>query len=185
MADVGTHLADLALWIIAPDSAVDYHTDIHLLDADRWPLVLSEEQFRVRDSAAGLPRRTRTAGGRGAALLRREQLPRPFTLRGVHVKLTTTWEYEAPPGGGDTHNAIAHGHKASVAIRQSPGRSPSCSSPPPTRPTTRSSSRVLQIKCDDLRRFFPGLGLTITAPRRRLRHPRRIANRATNRTSRP
>ena len=46
MADVGTHLADLALWLIAPRPTGRLPTDIQLLDADRWPLVLSEEQFR-------------------------------------------------------------------------------------------------------------------------------------------
>src|SRR5207248_2353875 len=46
MADVGTHLADLALWLVAPDQPVDYKTEIKLLDADRWPVVLSENQFR-------------------------------------------------------------------------------------------------------------------------------------------
>ena len=39
MADVGTHLADLALWFVAPDQTVDYATQIQMLAADRCPLL--------------------------------------------------------------------------------------------------------------------------------------------------
>ena len=59
-------------------------------------------------------------------------------LRGVHVRLTALWDYEPPPGGGDTHEAVARGTVGRVEVR--PGRrrtGRSCRSWPPTRPGTR------------------------------------------------
>ena len=43
-----------------------------------------------------------------------------YTLRGVHVKVTARWEFEAPPGGKDTHAALLRGTKANLLIRQGP-----------------------------------------------------------------
>ncbi len=42
MADVGTHLADLCVWFIAPEREVDYRTDVQILNADREPLLISK-----------------------------------------------------------------------------------------------------------------------------------------------
>ena len=55
MADVGTHLADLATWLIFPDHPLDYRQDVAILDADRWPLVLSPDQFAEVTGLAAYP----------------------------------------------------------------------------------------------------------------------------------
>ncbi|MBY0456126.1 MAG: hypothetical protein K2V38_02185, partial [Gemmataceae bacterium] len=41
MADVGTHLADLALWLVAPDQLTDPDRDVRVLAAGRRPVVLT------------------------------------------------------------------------------------------------------------------------------------------------
>ena len=39
-----------------------------------------------------------------------------YTLRDVRVRLGVLWDYEARPGGGDTHNAVYRtGHEADFA----------------------------------------------------------------------
>ncbi|HBY62593.1 MAG TPA: oxidoreductase, partial [Solibacterales bacterium] len=40
LADVGTHVVDLAHWTLFPDDAPDYTRDIQLLSARRWPTIL-------------------------------------------------------------------------------------------------------------------------------------------------
>ncbi|MCX6612532.1 MAG: oxidoreductase, partial [Acidobacteria bacterium] len=47
LSDVGTHLVDLAQWIAFPDTAIDYKTEIEMLDARRWPTTLNEDQWRT------------------------------------------------------------------------------------------------------------------------------------------
>jgi hypothetical protein len=36
----------------------------------------------------------------------------------VHAKTSVAWEFEAPPGAGDTHFSLMRGTKASLTIRQ-------------------------------------------------------------------
>ena len=123
MADVGTHLADLALWLIAPDQPVDYR-DRHP-DARRRPLAAVALRRPV-------PRVTRLAGypPELALAVVKGQLyyagnnSVTFALRGIHVKLTTAWEYEAAAGGGDTHHATAHGTQATAIASATAGPAP-------------------------------------------------------------
>jgi predicted dehydrogenase len=158
MADVGTHLADLALWLLVPDHAVDYRTDLALLDADRWPLVLSEEQFRFITMLAGFPEEL-TARVVEGQLYYAGNNSATFALRGVHVKLTTTWEFEAPPGGTDLHNAVAHGTRANIAIRQPQGKRPELFVSAVSPAERAEVLRILQVKCDELATRFPGLSV--------------------------
>lgn len=165
MADVGTHLADLALALVCPDQAVDHHRDVTLLDADRWPLVLTREQFT---ELTGLPEYPPELAARAAegSLDYAGNNSVTFTLRGTHVKLTTTWEYESP--GGDTHAAVAHGTKAAVAVRQSPGELPelfATAADPKTHPTLVEQ---LRRKCDGWRYDFPGVAVEDRATEARL-----------------
>ena len=41
-----------------------------------------------------------------------------YTLRGVHARVSVTWNFEAPPGAGDTHFSVMRGTKANLVIRQ-------------------------------------------------------------------
>lgn len=122
IADVGVHLADLSMWLVAPDEAVDHTTQVQMLDADGARLLLTQEQFA---DLTGLPAyppglapyvaegNLYYAGHGGAT----------YALRGVHVRIETSWEYEAP-AGGDTHECVACGTLATASIRQTPGGHP-------------------------------------------------------------
>jgi hypothetical protein len=127
---------------------------VAILDADRWPLVLSREQFA---EVTGLPDYPPELASRavGDALYYAGNNSVTFTLRGVHVKLATMWEYESP--GGDTHAATAIGSKATVTVHQTPGDVPQLfvgAADPQTHPTLME---LLRRKCAGWQREFPGV----------------------------
>jgi predicted dehydrogenase len=106
LADVGTHLVDLAQWTLFPNRPIDYRSDIAMLSAKRWPTPMTAAQFQQVTGQAGGPMdyycNTQVS----------------YTLRGVPVKLDVLWNWEAPAGTGDTHLAIYRGTKSSVEVRQ-------------------------------------------------------------------
>jgi hypothetical protein len=156
MADVGTHLADLAIWFIAPELEVDYATQIQMLAADRTPLLLSEDQFRQVTRLPSYPTELESHvvneqlyyAGNNTAI---------FTLRGVHVKLCTEWEFESP--GGDTHQSVARGTRSTVSVRQAPDGRPELYVAA-TDPADHSAVfQKLRDKSDTLQREFAGLSV--------------------------
>lgn len=46
LADVGTHLVDLAHWTLFPDEALDRERDIRVVDGAHWPTWVAIEDFR-------------------------------------------------------------------------------------------------------------------------------------------
>ncbi len=106
LSDVGTHLVDLAQWIAFPDTAIDYRTDIEMLDARRWPTILTEEQWRLVTGTAPLsPGNFEYYGNNFVA----------YSIRGIHAQMNVRWDLE---GVSDTHMARFHGSKASIEVRQ-------------------------------------------------------------------
>lgn len=157
MADVGTHLVDLALWMVAPEQAIDYRTDICVLDADSRPLPLTVQQFRELTGLPDYPRELNPLLVNGRLDYTGTNLAR-FTVRGVHVELRTVWEYEGPPGNGDKHQSRALGTKATVTIRQLPGEPPELFLAAQDRDTHVELVYRVQRKCAKLQWSFPGLG---------------------------
>ena len=107
LADVGTHLVDLAAWTISPLEPPDYRKDIRVLAAKRWPTVLSKAEFQ---RVTGEPLKTDSL-----EYFCNNQVS--YTVRGVHVKLDVLWKYESPTGL-DTHLAIYRGSKSRIEVRQ-------------------------------------------------------------------
>lgn len=154
IADVGTHLVDLALWFVAGDRPVDYRRDVAVLDADRWPCVLSPDQFRDLTGLAAYPPDLAPRVVEGQ-LYYAGNNSATFALNGVFVKVTTRWECEEA-GGVDTHEAVARGTNATVAVMQPPGQ-------PPTLTLTATDPRnhaallkAVQMKYRDVAGDFPG-----------------------------
>ena len=154
MADVGTHLADLALWLVAPDHPVDHRRDVTVLDADRWPLVLCEEQFR---ELTGLPGYPPELAGRvvEGQLYYAGNNSATLAVRGVHIKLTTLWEYES--AGGDTHAMTARGTRSAVSIRQPSNGVPDVFMTAVRREDHAALVEALRRKCEGWQFDFPGL----------------------------
>src|ERR1035437_209515 len=106
LADVGTHLVDLAQWTLFPERAIDYRTDIEMMAASRWPTAITGAQFR------------QVTGGPGEGLDYYCNTRVSYALRGIHIKLDVLWRWEAPAGTGDTHLAVYQGSKSRIEIRQ-------------------------------------------------------------------
>ena len=116
-ADVGTHVVDLVQWTAFPGQPLDYRKDIHLVDARRWPTLISREGFREVTGASAFPASL-------AAQVQDGQLHYlcnhwvHYTIRGIHTQLETRWKWEAPAGGGDVYEAAFRGTRARVEVRQ-------------------------------------------------------------------
>ena len=117
LADVGTHVVDLVQWTAFPDVMLDYRTDVRILGARRWPTVIPLSDFQRVTGEAEFPKYL-------AASVRDGKLDYfcnnavHYTVRGVHVKMDIVWNWEAPPGTGDTYDASFRGTNARVEIRQ-------------------------------------------------------------------
>jgi hypothetical protein len=157
MSDVGTHLADLALWLVAPDQAVDYATQIQMLAADRAPLLLSESEFRQLTRLPGYPPELQARVVNGLLYYAGHNTA-TFVLRGVHVALRTDWAFEPP--AGDTHRSLARGTRACVAVRPAAnGLGELFVSA--TDPAEHAKLLVrLRAKCDLLQHEFAGMSVT-------------------------
>ncbi len=112
--DVGTHLVDLAQWIAFPDVALDYRTDIEMLDARRWPTMLSGEQWSRVTGGAKVPERLTGYLQEGNFAYYGNNFV-AYTLRGVHVQMNVRWDLE---GVSDTYVARFQGTKSSIEVRQ-------------------------------------------------------------------
>lgn len=165
LADVGTHLADLALWFVAPDVPVEAGRDAAVLDADRWPLILTREQFA---ELTGLPDFPPELAARltGDLLYYAGNHTATATVRGAHVRLTTEWEYESP--GSDTHEVVARGSAATAEIRHRAGAEPEVvvRAPAHAQMVAHLRAAVGRWQAD-----FPGLGVEDAGDEARLAIP--------------
>lgn len=117
LADVGTHLVDLVQWMLSPDRAVDYRTEIAVLRGTRTTEELTRDQFKAVTGQSAFPATLRD-GVRGDRLEYVAQNSVDYTLRGRHVRLDVIWRFEAPPGGKDTELTLLRGSRARVEVRQ-------------------------------------------------------------------
>ncbi len=117
LTDVGTHLVDLVPWILYPEQGIQYNNEIKVLSAKRWPTVMTRADFQKVTGAAEFPEYLKNSVN-GDKLNYYCNTLVSYTLRGVYVKLNILWNYEAPPGGGDTHYAVFRGTKSRIEIRQ-------------------------------------------------------------------
>lgn len=115
--DVGTHLVDLAQWILFPDQALDYRKDVKVTAARRWPTVLTLAEFQKVTGEAEFPASLRPAV-RDGKLEYYCNGSVTYALRGIFVKLEPLWNYEAPAGAGDTHDGWVKGSRSRIEIRQ-------------------------------------------------------------------
>jgi len=116
IVDVMTHLVDLVQWEAFPEVALKA-ADAKVLKARRWTTPITAEQFGrvtgVREFPSFLD-----AYVKDGVLQAPANGEFTYTLKGVHAKVSVTWEFEAPPGAGDTHFSVMRGTKASLTIKQ-------------------------------------------------------------------
>lgn len=116
IVDVTTHLVDLVQWEAFPNQTIA-RPDVTMLAARRWATPVSLAQFTKVTGATAFPAFLRRDVKNGALQVYSNG-EMTYRIRGVHAKVSVIWNFEAPPGTGDTHFSIMRGTKARLVIRQ-------------------------------------------------------------------
>jgi len=116
IVDVTTHLVDLIQWESFPDQTLS-PAEAKVLTARRWATVLTPGQFKQATGSDAFPDYLQNDLKDGALQVFSNG-EFTYQLRGVHAKISVLWNFEAPPGAGDTHFSIMRGTKANLIIRQ-------------------------------------------------------------------
>jgi predicted dehydrogenase len=164
LVDITTHLVDLVQWECFPDQIIDYRKDILVLNAQRWPTVISPAQFQAVTQLQDFP-----------AWLRKDVQPDGnlhtyangeinYTIRGVHAKVSVLWNFEAPAGSGDTHYSIMRGATANLVIRQGKEQAyqPVLYIEPLATTEVASFATTLERALPQAQAKYPGIGLKRT-----------------------
>lgn len=118
LVDVTTHLVDLVQWECFPEQTIDFERDIELVDARHWPTLLSRDQFQQVTQLPEFPDYLRPYLKESGELAVTANGEIVYKIRGIHVRIAVSWEFQAPLNGGDTHYSLMRGSKADVVIRQ-------------------------------------------------------------------
>ncbi len=116
IVDVTTHLVDLVQWEAFPDQTVEL-SNVTMLSARRWATPVSLDQFKSITGAAEFPAYLKDIVKDGKLQVTSNG-EMNYTINGIHARVSVTWNWEAPPGTGDTHYSLMHGTKAKLMIRQ-------------------------------------------------------------------
>ena len=117
IVDITTHLVDLIQWESFPEETIAL-SDVKVLQARRWPTIVTREQFAQVTGLKDFPDYLRGMLNDEGALLDYANGELNYTLKGVHARVSVIWNFEAPAGTGDTHFSIMRGSTANVIIRQ-------------------------------------------------------------------
>lgn len=116
IVDVTTHLVDLVQWEAFPETIID-SSDIEMLQAKRWPTVLTPEEFAKVTKLSTYPEYLEKdlIADKLHTYSNGEMI---YKIKGKHAKVSVIWNYQAPDGTGDTHYSIMRGSKCNLIIKQ-------------------------------------------------------------------
>ena len=117
ITDITTHLIDLVQWECFPDQILDYKKDVEIVSAKRWATSISAEQFEKVTQKKEYPEYLK-ADVKEGLLSTYSNGEINYRLKGIHAKISGTWDFQAPEGTGDTHFSVMRGTNASVVIKQ-------------------------------------------------------------------
>jgi Putative oxidoreductase C terminal domain/Oxidoreductase family, NAD-binding Rossmann fold len=116
IVDVTTHLVDLIQWECFPEQILDT-SDVRIETARRWPTVISKEEFKGVTGLDDFPSYLQKdiKDGKLNVFSNGEFV---YQIKGVWAKISVTWKYMPPAGGGDTHYSVMHGSVCDLVIKQ-------------------------------------------------------------------
>ena len=116
IVDVTTHLVDLVQWECFPDQILS-PSDVKIVSARRWPTVISKDEFKGVTGYDEFPEflEKDIKDGKLNVYSNGEMI---YQLKGVWAKVSVTWNYMPPAGGGDTHYSVMRGSKCDLVIKQ-------------------------------------------------------------------
>jgi len=161
LVDVTTHLVDLVQWGCFPEQVVQCPTDIEMLNAKRWPTRISRAQFEKATGEKDFPDFLKKDVDTAGVLNVYSNGEMAYKIKGVHAKVSVIWNFEAPPGGGDTHFSIMRGSKANLVIRQGKEQNykPELFVEPVKGTDAKALGETLKQAAADLEKTYPGVGL--------------------------
>jgi len=159
LTDVTTHLIDLVQWTCFPEQIIDYHKDITINWSRRWNTPIRAEQFSEVTGLTGYPDYLQKVVDPDSVLQVACNGEINYRIKGVNVRVSVTWEYQPPEGGGDTHFSVMKGSLATLEIRQGPDQK----FKPELYLVPKQDSPDYQAKLNAsmaaLRMKYPGLGI--------------------------
>jgi len=118
IVDVTTHLVDLVMWGCFPQEPIDYEKDIEIKNAERWPTMITREDYGMVTRLEEFPDFLKEKLGERGVLPCYANGEIVFTVKDIHAKVSVTWNLQAPIGAKDTHYSVMKGTKATVSVRQ-------------------------------------------------------------------
>ena len=165
LVDVTTHLIDLVMWTCFPEKPIDYRKDIVMKKARRWPTMITQQQYEKVTRAPDFPDFLKGKLNNEGVLPYYANGEMIYAMKGIHMKLAVTWNFEAPEGGGDTHHSLFRGSKANVIIRQGKEQNyqPWLYVEPAPGASAEELGAALKEAVAQLQSQYPGLALKQTA----------------------
>ena len=116
IVDVTTHLVDLVQWECFPGQILN-PSDVNMVAAKRWPTLISKEEFKGSTGLDEFPDflQKDIKDGKLNVFSNGEMI---YQLKGTWAKVSVTWNFMPPTGGGDTHYSVMHGTKCDLVIKQ-------------------------------------------------------------------
>lgn len=161
IVDVTTHLVDLVQWEAFPEQSLNYQKDVKVLDAKRWPTMITKEQYQKVTQASDFPDYLKSKLDAHGVLPCYANGQIDYTLKGIHARVKVLWNYEAPEGAKDTHYSIMKGTQANIIIRQGKEQNyqPELSIEPAEGANIDQLSAAIFKANLDLMRKYPGVRL--------------------------
>lgn len=174
LSDLGTHLADLVMWMAFPEQAIDWRTDVQMVAAAHWPTVLTKAEFQRVTGEPDFPEylKPRVKNDRLEYYCNNTV---NYTIRGIHTRLDVIWRYEAEPGEGDTETGMIRGSRSCVEVRQGKTENylPELSVIPNRNEDKTEVLRAVQRKIKALQAAYPGVAVEDQGERIHVRIPDR------------
>ncbi len=116
IVDVTTHLVDLVQWECFPEQILS-PSDVNIFSAKRWPTIISKEEFKGVTGFEDFPDYLQKDVKEGKLnVYSNGEIV--YQIKGVWSKVSVTWNYMPPEGGGDTHYSVMHGSTCDLVIKQ-------------------------------------------------------------------
>ena len=160
ITDITTHLVDLVQWECFPDQVLDYKKDVEIVSAKRWATSISAEQFEKLTKQKEYPEYLKIDVKDGM-LSTYSNGEINYRLKGIHAKISVTWDFQAPEGTGDTHFSVMRGTQASVVIKQGKEQNfkPTLYIEPSAKTDLKAFEKAIQADLKQLNSKYPGVEL--------------------------
>lgn len=163
IVDVSTHLVDLIMWSLFPEANLKPE-DVDIAQARQWATDLTPAEFKKVTGLSQYPDYLEKDVIADSILHVLSNGEITFNLRGIYGKSSVIWNFEAPPGGMDTHFSIFRGTKSDLAIKQdaSTDFKPILYIQPHERIDRAQWESDLSAAMDEIHKEWPGVGFTFT-----------------------